>query len=173
MVMKVDTYNIKGEKAGTTELPERIFGVKWNPVLVKQVYDGERANARRPWAHAKGRGEVRGGGRKPWRQKHLGRARHGSIRSPIWVGGGVTHGPLKERDYSVKINKKMRRGALLSLLSRKLKDKELVMLDKLSVSKLKTKEMFIILKQLRESAKIQIGDKRRPDACFRAQRRRD
>ena len=107
--MKIETYNVKGEKIGTAELPEGIFGVAWKPALVKQVYDGEMANKRRPWAHTKTRGEVRGGGRKPWRQKGTGRARHGSIRSPLWVGGGVTHGPRKERSYEVKINKKMRR----------------------------------------------------------------
>jgi len=104
--MKIDTYNTKGARVGTTELPARIFGAKWNPALVKQVYDGERTNKRIPWAHTKGRGEVRGGGRKPWRQKGLGRARHGSSRSPIWIGGGVTHGPTNRRIYQVKINKK-------------------------------------------------------------------
>ena len=151
--MQTTTYNTKGEKAGTLELPERIFGVSWNPALVKQIYDGEMANKRHPWAHTKGRGEVRGGGRKPWRQKGTGRARHGSTRSPIWIGGGVTHGPLKERSYDVKINKKMRRGALLSLLSRKLKEKEIIILDKFNISP-KTKEAFNVFKALRENAKI-------------------
>ena len=152
--MKVDTYNIKGEKAGTTELPERIFGVVWKPALVKQVYDGEMANRRKPWAHTKTRGEVRGGGRKPWRQKGTGRARHGSTRSPLWSGGGVTHGPRNERNYAVKINKKMRRGALLSLLSRKLKDKELIVLDEFKISHPKTKEAFSIFKQFRSAEGI-------------------
>ncbi len=152
--MQVNTYNLKGEKVGTTEMPERIFGVRWNAALVKQVYDGEMANRRHPWAHSKTRGEVSGGGKKPWRQKGTGRARHGSIRSPLWVGGGVSHGPRAERNYEVKINKKMRRGALLSLLSRKLKDKEIVLTDNFNVEKPKTKEVFSVFKNLREKAKV-------------------
>lgn len=152
--MKVNTYNIKGEKAGTTELPEGIFGAKWNSALVKQVYDGEMANHRQPWAHTKTRGEVRGGGRKPWRQKGTGRARHGSTRSPIWKGGGVAHGPRNERSYQVKINKKMKRAALFSLLSRKLKDKELVILGKFEILHPKTKEIFSIFQNLRSGANI-------------------
>ena len=152
--MKMDTYNIKGEKAGTMELPERIFGVAWKPALVKQIFDGEMANRRRPWAHTKTRGEVRGGGRKPWRQKGTGRARHGSTRSPLWVGGGVAHGPRNERNYEVKINKKMRRGAILSLLSRKLKDKEIILIDNFEMAKPKTKEAFVIFKNLRTQGDI-------------------
>lgn len=152
--MKIQTYNIKGEKAGTAELPEGIFGVIWKPALVKQVYDGEMANKRRPWAHTKTRGEVSGGGRKPWRQKGTGRARHGSTRSPLWVGGGVSHGPRNERDYSVKINKKMRRRALLSLLSRKLKEKEVIVLDDFKLAQPKTKEVFNIFKNLRTAGDI-------------------
>ena len=158
--MKAEIYNIKGQKAGTTELPEGIFGAAWRPALVKQVYDGEMANRRRPWAHTKTRGEVSGGGRKPWRQKGTGRARHGSIRSPLWVGGGVSHGPRKERSYEVKINKKMRRGALFSLLSRKLKDKEVMVLDDFKIGQPKTKEAFNIFKNLRSEAEIyKIGEK--------------
>lgn len=152
--MTVETYNTKGEKAGTVELPDKIFGVKWNPALVRQVYDGEMANKRRPWAHTKTRGEVRGGGKKPWRQKGTGRARHGSTRSPIWIGGGVAHGPRNERDYSVKINKKMRRAALFSLLSKKTKDKELVIFDEFKILRPKTKEVFSIFKNLRSGANV-------------------
>ena len=152
--MKVNTYNIKGEKAGTTELPEGIFGAAWKPALVKQVFDGEMANKRRPWAHTKTRGEVRGGGRKPWRQKGTGRARHGSTRSPLWVGGGIAHGPRNERDYSVKINKKMRRGALVSLLSRKLKEKEIILIDNCEMAKPKTREAFNIFNNLRTAGGI-------------------
>lgn len=152
--MTVETYNTKGEKAGTVELPDKIFGMKWNSALVRQVYDGEMANKRRPWAHTKTRGEVRGGGKKPWRQKGTGRARHGSTRSPIWIGGGVAHGPRNERDYSVKINKKMRRAAVFSLLSRKTKDKELVIFDAFRLSRPKTKEVFSIFKNLRSVANV-------------------
>jgi len=121
------------------DLPERVFGVRWNAALVKQVYDGERANSRRPWAHAKDRSEVRGGGKKPWRQKGLGRARHGSTRSPIWVGGGVTHGPRKTRDFSVVLNKKMKTAAVRTVLSRKFHEGELIILDKFVLGRPKTK----------------------------------
>ena len=153
-------YNTKGEKAGKIELPERIFGVPWKPVLVKQVFDGEEANKRHPWAHTKTRGEVRGGGKKPWRQKGTGRARHGSIRSPIWIGGGVAHGPRNERSFEVKINKKMKRGAFFSVLSKKFKDNEVVFLDQFFLEKPKTKEANIVFKNLRENASIyRIGQK--------------
>ncbi len=137
--MITDVYNLNNKKVGTVELPEDVFGVKWNPVLVKQVVDAQRANARDPWAHAKGRGEVRGGGRKPWRQKGTGRARHGSIRSPLWVGGGKAHGPRKERDYSQKVNKKMKRTALFSALSRKMKDGEMKIFESFALEAPKTK----------------------------------
>jgi len=152
--MTVETYNIKGEKTGTAELPEGIFGTKWNAALINQIYTGEMSNRRRPWAHTKTRGEVRGGGKKPWRQKGTGRARHGSTRSPLWSGGGVSHGPRNERSYAVKINKKMRRAALFSLLSKKLKDKELVVLDKFEISLPKTREIFSIFQNLRGNAGI-------------------
>lgn len=146
--MTVDTYNTEGQKIGTTELPKRIFGARWNAALVKQVYDGERANARHPWAHTKDRSEVRGGGRKPWRQKGLGRARHGSIRSPIWIGGGVAHGPRKERSFEVKINKKMKSASLRALLSRKFSDGHIVMFDKFILSAPKTKEAIRVFRNL-------------------------
>ena len=148
--MKIETYNVKGEKTGAVEVPDRIFGVSWKPALVKQVYDGERANLRRPWAHTKTRGEVSGGGKKPWKQKGTGRARHGSIRSPLWVGGGVSHGPRNERSYEVKINKKMKRGAFFSLISRKLKEKEIVLMDNFALSAPKTKEAFSVFVNLRK-----------------------
>src|SRR5438105_1748720 len=116
---KTDLYNQENKKVGTVELPDKFFGVKWNPTLVHQALVAEMANARQPLAHAKGRGDVRGGGKKPYMQKHTGRARAGSTRSPIWKGGGVTHGPLKEKVYSKKINTKMKRLALYSILSKK------------------------------------------------------
>ena len=97
--MKVDIYNQGAEKTGTLELPKGVFGLPWNEDLVHQVAVAMQANLRVPVAHTKGRGEVAGGGRKPWRQKGTGRARHGSIRSPIWRGGGVTHGPTKGKNY--------------------------------------------------------------------------
>ena len=146
--MKVDVYNQEGEKTGSLELPKGIFSLPWNVDLVHQVVESMRANQRTPIPHAKGRGEVRGGGKKPWRQKGTGRARHGSIRSQIWKGGGVTHGPVKEKNYSKKINKKMKRKALLVSLSQKLRDKEILILDKLEFKDAKTKEGAKVFKNL-------------------------
>jgi large subunit ribosomal protein L4 len=137
--MKTDVYNLKNEVVGSMELPASVFGAKWNDVLVKQVLEAQLSNARAPWAHAKDRSEVRGGGKKPWRQKGTGRARHGSTRSPIWVGGGKAHGPRNDRDYSQKINKKMKRVALFAVLSRKAKDGELKVFDTLALEAPKTK----------------------------------
>jgi len=148
--MKVKVYNQKGEEVGETVLPKEIFGREINSDLIHQVAVCMMANQRLPWAHTKDRSEVRGGGRKPWPQKGTGRARHGSIRSPIWVGGGVTHGPRKEKKYEKKIPKKMKRLALFCVLSGKLKDKELFVLDKLELKTPKTKLMAEIIKNLRE-----------------------
>lgn len=139
--MKTQVFNLKNEVVGDVELPTSVFGVKWNPTLVAQVVRAQLANKRRPWAHAKTRAEVRGGGRKPWRQKGTGRARHGSIRSPLWVGGGKAHGPLKTRDYSQKVNKKMKRAALFSVLSRKLHDGEVKIFVDLAIAEPKTKRL--------------------------------
>lgn len=136
--MKTDIYNIQGKKAGQIELPENIFGLAWNSALMYQVVTTMQANARTPVAHTKGRSEVRGGGKKPWQQKGTGRARHGSIRSPIWKGGGVTHGPLAEKVYAREIPKKMRAKALFIALSRKLKDGELILVDSFGLSSPKT-----------------------------------
>jgi large subunit ribosomal protein L4 len=131
--MESIVYNIKGEKTGTIEIPESIFGVPWNADLVHQVVVGMQANTRTPIAHTKDRGEVRGGGKKPWKQKGTGRARVGSSRSPIWKGGGVTHGPRNDKIYTVKINQKARQKALLVVLSRKMKDGEIIFLDSLEM----------------------------------------
>jgi large subunit ribosomal protein L4 len=137
--METDIYTIEGKKAGTLTLPENIFGLKWNPDLVHQVVTSMQSNARRPIANTKTRGEVRGGGKKPWRQKGTGRARHGSRRSPIWVGGGITHGPRAEKDYSKKVNQKMRQKALLVTLSRKFHDGEIIFIDSLQMQEPKAK----------------------------------
>lgn len=137
--MMVNLYNQAGEVIGETALPDKVFGLKFNPGLVHQVLTGQLANARAVIAHTKGRGEVRGGGRKPWRQKGTGRARHASIRSPIWKGGGVTFGPTKQRNFRQKINKRMRRQALAMMLSAKLRDRELLLLDALQLDQPKTK----------------------------------
>ena len=141
-------YNIQGEKTGTIELSEKTFGLKINNDLIYQAIAAQMAGRRTPLAHTKERGEVRGGGRKPWRQKGTGRARHGSTRSPIWRGGGITFGPRKEKVFAKKINKKAKRKALLMVLSSKVKDKELVILDKLELKEPKTKLMAEIISKL-------------------------
>ncbi|MFH1759369.1 MAG: 50S ribosomal protein L4 [Patescibacteria group bacterium] len=147
--MKVSVYNIKNEAAGKVELDDKIFGAKWNPDLVHQVVLVKTANKRQILAHAKTRSEVRGGGKKPWRQKGTGRARHGSTRSPIWAGGGVTFGPTKDRNYEKKINKKMVKIALYSVLSKKVSDGELKIIDDLKLKEAKTKTLHAILTTLK------------------------
>jgi len=137
--MRVKLYNQSGESKGTVDLPEAVFGLKWNADLVHQVVISQAANLRRGTAHAKDRREVRGGGRKPWRQKGTGRARHGSIRSPLWRGGGVTHGPRKEQNFKKKINKKMARRALYTVFSAKARDNEILLLNDLKFVEPKTK----------------------------------
>jgi len=146
--MEAKIYNQKGKEAGKIELPPKVFAAKWRADLVHQVVEAMRGNARAGTAHAKGRGEVRGGGRKPWKQKGTGRARHGSIRSPIWVGGGVTHGPNKEKNYNRRITKSMRAEALFSVLSRKLKDGEIVFVESLEVPEIKTKHAAEVIENL-------------------------
>ncbi|MBM3261405.1 50S ribosomal protein L4 [Candidatus Kaiserbacteria bacterium] len=141
-------YNAQGKKSGTLQLPEKIFGVIWNDSLMHQVVTAMQANARTPVAHTKDRGDVRGGGKKPWRQKGTGRARHGSTRSPIWKGGGVTHGPRNDKDYSKAIPKKMRAKALFMALSRKLKDGEIVFVDTFGFDAPKTAAAAKVLSSL-------------------------
>jgi len=145
--MLIDVYNKEGKIIDQINLPDRVFGFKWNADLVHQALQAQIKNRRQPLAHAKGRGEVSGGGRKPWRQKGTGRARHGSIRSPIWIGGGVTHGPTKERKYEVKLNKKMKQAAIFSVLARKLKDKEIKVIDNLEPEHPKTKLIAELLRE--------------------------
>ncbi len=151
--MKVKVYNQEGKEVEELELPDEIFGLKINKGLIHQAVVAQMANSRQVIAHAKDRSEVSGGGKKPWRQKGTGRARHGSIRSPIWKGGGVTFGPTKERNFSKKINKKMRRKALLMALSGKAKDKELILLDDLKISTPKTKELTKVIEGLNKIKK--------------------
>jgi len=141
-------YNQNGDQAGKINLPSSIFDLEINGDLVHQVVVAHLANKRKVIAHTKDRSEVRGGGKKPWRQKGTGRARHGSIRSPIWRGGGITFGPTKERNFSKKINKKMRRKALFMSLSSKVKDKEIVLIDKIELTEAKTKIMSQALNNL-------------------------
>ncbi len=137
--MEATVYNQKGKESGKITISEKIFGLPWNADLVHQVVTSLTSSQRTNVAHAKNRGDVRGGGKKPWQQKGTGRARHGSIRSPLWVGGGVTHGPNKDENFLRKINKKMKAKALYTILSKKFKDDEVIFVNELSLSSIKTK----------------------------------
>jgi len=145
-------FDMKGKKLEMIQLPAEIFALPWRASLVQQVALAMEANARPVVAHTKNRGEVRGGGRKPWKQKGTGRARHGSSRSPIWKGGGVTFGPRSDRSYKEKINKKMRTAALLSVLSKKSKDGEVFFVDKFSFEKPSTKGAHAALTALAKAS---------------------
>lgn len=145
--MKAEVLNMKGEKVDTAELPKSIFEAEIKPDLMHQAYVRQIANARLGTHKTKTRSEVAGGGRKPWRQKGTGRARHGSIRSPIWVGGGAAHKP-QPRDYSQRMPRKMRRAALRSALSVKAGEKQITVVDELSMTEPKTRELSDILQTL-------------------------
>ncbi len=146
--VKVKLYNEKAEEVGEEKLNSDIFGIEAKPELVHQVVVAQNNNSRQVLAHTKGRSEVRGGGKKPWKQKGTGRARAGSSRSPIWIGGGVTFGPTKDRSFSVKINKKMKKKALLMCLSDRVKEDSLILLDKFEASEIKTKKVAEVLDKL-------------------------
>jgi len=150
--MEATIYNQKGTEAGKLSLPAKVFAAKWRADLVHQVVEGMRSNKRAGTADTKDRGEVSGGGKKPWKQKGTGRARHGSIRSPIWVGGGVTHGPLSDKNYKRKISKKMRAQALFSVLSKKLKDNEILFVDSLALTETKTRKAVEVMKNLSKTS---------------------
>jgi len=145
---KVAVYNQSGKEAGEMVLPAEMFAVPMNADLVHQVLISYTANARQVSAHTKNRGEVRGGGRKPWRQKGTGRARHGSTRSPIWVGGGVSGGPRNDKNYSRTIPLKMRRKAMYMVLSEKAKNNLVVVMDDMAMEKAKTKVMASLFEKL-------------------------
>jgi large subunit ribosomal protein L4 len=153
--MKVDVINMQGKKVDTTELPAGIFEAPIKRDLMHQALVRQLANARLGTHKTKSRGEVRGGGRKPWRQKGTGRARHGSRRSPIWVGGGKVHTP-QPRDYTLKMPRKMRRAALRSALSVKASQQEILVLDKFALETPKTKEMVEMLEALVGNASVLI-----------------
>ena len=141
-------YSKEGKEVSTIALPENVFGVAWNADLVHQVVVSMQGNARAGTAHTKGRGDVRGGGKKPWKQKGTGRARHGSSRSPIWVGGGVALGPINEKDFSRKINKNAKAKALACVLSEKFRDGEVLFVDSFGLIEAKAKEAKGILAAL-------------------------
>ncbi len=138
--MEHTVYNQKGQETGKFTLPESVFGLTWNADLVHQVTVSMTSTMRDSIANTKTRGEVSGGGKKPWQQKGTGRARHGSTRSPIWVGGGVAHGPRSEKNYDRKVNKKAKVKALYVILSRKFRDGEILLVDSLSFGAPKAKD---------------------------------
>jgi large subunit ribosomal protein L4 len=138
--MEQTIYNQKGKESGKIKLPEAVFGLAWNADLVHQVIVSMTSSMRHSIANTKTRGEVSGGGKKPWQQKGTGRARHGSTRSPIWVGGGIAHGPRADKNYDRKINKKVKSKALYTILSKKLKDGEVLFVDSISFDAPKAKE---------------------------------
>lgn len=144
----VTVYNMEGNEVGTLELNDAVFGVEINEHLVHLAVVRQLANKRQGTQKAKTRAEVRGGGRKPWRQKGTGHARQGSIRAPQWTGGGVVFAPVP-RDYEVKMNKKERRAALRSVLTSKVQDNKLIVLDDLKLDAIKTKEMQKVLNNLK------------------------
>lgn len=148
--MKYPVYNLKGDKIKDIELSENIFGLEPNDALVHQVYVSQYANRRQVLAHTKDRAERAGSGRKPWRQKGTGRARVGSVRSPIWRKGGIVFGPTKDRNFKKDIPKKMNRKALAVTLSGKARDKEIIIVDSLKIGELKTK----LMKQAIDSLKL-------------------
>lgn len=149
---KVAVYNVQGEQVGDIELKDAVFGVPVNEPVIHQAVVAQLANRRQGTHSTKSRGEVSGGGRKPWRQKGTGRARVGSIRSPLWRGGAITFGP-KPRDYRKRLPKKVKRLAIKSALSAKVEEGNLIVLDELSFEKPKTKEMVKVLKALNAEGK--------------------
>ncbi|MGB9840432.1 50S ribosomal protein L4 [Thermovenabulum sp.] len=149
---KVALYNMQGERIGEVELADSVFGQEVKPEVMHQVVVNYLANQRLGTASTKTRGEVTGGGRKPWRQKGTGRARHGSIRSPLWIKGGIVFGP-KPRSYKYRLPKKLKRVALKSALSAKVRDNEIIVIDKLEIEQPKTKVMVKVLENLKADKK--------------------
>ena len=152
---KIDVYDIKGKKVSDVELAESVFGIEPNETVVHSVLVNYLANQRQGTQSTKTRAEVRGGGRKPWRQKGTGRARQGSIRAPQWIKGGIALGP-KPRSYKYTVNKKERQLAIKSLLSSKVLEKELTVVDKLELKEIKTKSMVNALSALKVEGKTLI-----------------
>jgi len=153
-MISANQYNQEGKELEKVKLFADIFEIPIKPILIQQAVRTILANRRIAIAHTKTRGEVRGGGRKPWRQKGTGRARHGSIRSPLWKGGGVTFGPRSDRNYKIDMNKKAKKKALLMCLSDKATNKNIIILDKLDLPAPKTKQLVAVLSKLPLKKKI-------------------
>lgn len=166
MAISLTVYNQAGEKIASSNVPEDIFGLKKNNALVHQVYTVKLANQRIPYAHTKTRSEVRGGGRKPHPQKGTGRARHGSVRSPLWVGGGVTFGPRNERVFAKRINKKMNQKAIATVLSSKQNEHFIFVIDSLKFDDPKTKYGARLLDRLNKEHKSSLVFGTKEDTNF-------
>lgn len=156
-MLKVDVLNMEGKKVGDIELNESVFGVEVNDIVVHTALVNYLANQRQGTQSTKTRAEVRGGGRKPWRQKGTGRARQGSIRAPQWIKGGIALGP-KPRSYKYAIPKKMRQLALKSVLTSKVQEGNLVVVDKLELNEIKTKNMVNVLNNLKVNKALVVLD---------------
>jgi len=171
--MDATIYNTQGEKKGNITLPSQVFDAPWNADLVHQVVTSMRSNARTPVAHTKDRSDVSGTGKKPWRQKGTGRARHGSRRSPIWVGGGVAHGPTNEKNYTKKINKKAKAKALSALLSEKMRNNEILFIDSMTMSEMKAQKAKQALVGVGSIAGFEHLPKKKKNAAYIALSKKD
>lgn len=163
MAIKVKVYNQKAEPVSEMDLSEKVFGLKVNPALIHQAAVAQASNERQVLAHTKTKSEVRGGGKKPWRQKGTGRARAGSSRSPIWIGGGVTFGPRKDRNFKKKINRKMKQNAMMMAISDRLHENAMAIIDEFVVTEYKTKivndtirniEKAVLNKEAKEAKRV-------------------
>lgn len=154
---KITVYNLKGKKVEEIDLSDNIFGLPKNDDLVHQVFVSIGSNQRQVLAHTKNRGDRAGSGIKPWKQKGTGRARVGSVRNPAWKKGGVAFGPRNDRNFTKKVNKKMNYKAIATVLSGKVRDNELIVVDKLELLEKKTKEMAKILTNLKIDKKTTIA----------------
>jgi len=169
-MIKFPVHNLKGEKVKDIELSEKVFGAKKNDALLHQVYVSQYANRRQVLAHTKDRAERAGSGIKPWKQKGTGRARVGSVRSPIWRKGGIVFGPTKDRNFKKDVPKKMGRVALAAALSGKAKDKELFLVDSLAMKDVKTKLMRDALKNMKLKGSVLVGFSEKEKETKRASR---
>lgn len=163
-MLKTKIYNLEAKEIGELELSEKIFGVKIKESVVQQVVEAHLANKRQVLAHTKQIGEVRGGGKKPWRQKGTGRARQGSIRSPQWKGGAVTFGPTKQRNFTKKVNQKVKQKALFMVFSDKFQNDKLKVLESFNINSGKTKDLISIISKFNlKDKKVLIGIEKREE----------
>lgn len=165
---KIKVYNLEGKETGEITITDAVFGLKMNDDLVHQVYVTVAANKRQVLSHTKNRGERAGSGVKPWKQKGTGRARVGSVRTPLWRKGGIVFGPTKDKNFKKNINKKMREKAIKIVLSGKLSAGEIIVLDKLELKEKKTREFAKAFKSLKikGSALVSFGDKEKDMRIF-------